>query len=276
MHEAIEDWLASLTDKTAKTVQTQKEILDPLDAVIGKTVLRELEADDLIRGLQAIAKTRASRTVRDTRAALERVITFAQARNLVARNVASFVRSPPGTTPGRPSKEQAKQKADMESARLWQEHGLVFTTYKGTELDAANVRRSLKRICRKAKVGDDWAPRDLGPTFVSIMSESGVAIEEIARLVGHDGGSGVTERVYRKELRPVITTGAEVMDTIMAKRRRTVRRRTSSSGKAEARQHHLRGMRQCFTGPLGRALSGGKLGRELSASSPRRPLHRCR
>ena len=73
--------------------------------MIGKTVLRELEADDVIRyGLQAIAETRSSRTARDTRAALVRVITYAQARNLVGRIVATLVGSPPGKAPRRPSR----------------------------------------------------------------------------------------------------------------------------------------------------------------------------
>lgn len=42
--------------------------------------------------------------MRDTRAALERVITYAQARNLVGRNVAALIKSPPGKASGRPSK----------------------------------------------------------------------------------------------------------------------------------------------------------------------------
>ncbi|HYB16385.1 MAG TPA: hypothetical protein VEF71_13065, partial [Streptosporangiaceae bacterium] len=37
--------------------------------------------------------------------------------------------------------------------------------------------------------------------------------EEIARLVGHSS-TRVTETVYRRELRPVITTGAEVTDEL--------------------------------------------------------------
>jgi hypothetical protein len=45
------------------------------------------------------------------------------------------------------------------------------------------------------------------------MSHQGVAIEEIARLVGH-ATTRTTEIVYRRELRPVITTGAEVMDQL--------------------------------------------------------------
>ena len=45
------------------------------------------------------------------------------------------------------------------------------------------------------------------------MSESGVAVEEIARLAGHSS-SRTTEVIYRHELHPVITTGAAVMDQI--------------------------------------------------------------
>lgn len=38
-------------------------------------------------------------------------------------------------------------------------------------------------------------------------------LEEISRLVGHSG-TAVTEEVYRKQIRPVIQTGAVVMDGI--------------------------------------------------------------
>jgi hypothetical protein len=85
-------------------VRTQREMLTPLLYEIGKIVLRDLEADHVIRALSVIAETRASRTVRDTRASLVRVITYAQARNLVARNVAGLIKAPPGKAPGRPSK----------------------------------------------------------------------------------------------------------------------------------------------------------------------------
>ena len=46
------------------------------------------------------------------------------------------------------------------------------------------------------------------------MSADGVPIEEIARLVGHNRTATI-ELVYRHELRPVTTTGAEVMDRIL-------------------------------------------------------------
>ena len=98
---------------------------------------------------------------------------------------------------------------------LWQDNGLVFTTALGTQLDAADVRRSLRTICRKAGIGKEWTPRELRHTFVSLLSDNGMAIEEISRLMGHSS-SNVTETVYRHQIRPVITIGAEAMDKIFA------------------------------------------------------------
>ena len=43
------------------------------------------------------------------------------------------------------------------------------------------------------------------------LDRAGVTIEEIAHLVGH-GSASVTERVHRKELRPVITRGARAIN----------------------------------------------------------------
>ena len=47
----------------------------------------------------------------------------------------------------------------------------------------------------------------------SLLSHHGVSIEEISRLVGH-ASTRTTEIVHRRELRPVITTGAEIMDQL--------------------------------------------------------------
>ena len=101
----------------------------------------------------------------------------------------------------------------LAAGGLWRDHDLVFTTTVGTELDAANVRRYFRGICKAAGIGDDWTPRELRTSFVSLLSASGVPVEEIARLAGHSS-SRATEVVYRKELRPVLVKGAEVMDQI--------------------------------------------------------------
>ena len=51
-------------------------------------------------------------------------------------------------------------------------------------------------------------------TASSLLSDKGVPLEQIARLVGHTGGSTVTETVYRKQLRPVINDGAVTMNEL--------------------------------------------------------------
>ena len=62
-------------------------------------------------------------------------------------------------------------------------------------------------------------PKELRTSFVSMMSYQGVPVEEIARLAGH-ASSRTTEVIYRRELRPVITTGAEVMDQVFRSKQR--------------------------------------------------------
>jgi site-specific recombinase XerD len=94
--------------------------------------------------------------------------------------------------------------------------GLVFTTALGTKLDQDNIRRDFRRITKEAGLGEDWVPRELRHTFVSILSAGGVPVEEIARMAGRKQTS-TTELVYRRELRPALTAGAEVMDTVFTR-----------------------------------------------------------
>ena len=52
---------------------------------------------------------------------------------------------------------------------------------------------------------------------MSILSASGVLIEDIIDLVGHSSTS-VTETVYRHQIRPALTTGATAMNKILKKK----------------------------------------------------------
>ena len=63
---------------------------------------------------------------------------------------------------------------------------------------------------------DDWTPRELRHSFVSLLPDDGVSLEDIAELCGH-AGTRVTEAVYRHQLRPVLLNGAVVMDRIFAR-----------------------------------------------------------
>lgn len=61
-----------------------------------------------------------------------------------------------------------------------------------------------------------WSPRELRHSFVSLMSDSGVPVEEIARLARHTS-TRTTEIVYRHQLRPVKEKGAQAMDQLFGR-----------------------------------------------------------
>jgi hypothetical protein len=60
----------------------------------------------------------------------------------------------------------------------------VFASETGTPLDAANVGRGFRLIAATALLpAADWTPRELQHSFVSLLSDGGVPIEHISRLV---------------------------------------------------------------------------------------------
>lgn len=70
----------------------------------------------------------------------------------------------------------------------WQENDLAFASAVGTELDAHNVRRAFRKVVKKADlVETKWTPRKLRHSFVSLLSDSGMPIEQISRLTGTTG-----------------------------------------------------------------------------------------
>ncbi|MCR3754511.1 Phage integrase family protein [Lentzea californiensis] len=100
------------------------------------------------------------------------------------------------------------------AGKRWREHGLVFASEVGTPLDSHNVRRAFRRAVKAAGlVAKDWAPREMRHSFVSVLSASGVKLEDIARLVGHSSTT-VTETVYRHQIVPVMQEAATTMDNI--------------------------------------------------------------
>jgi integrase len=109
---------------------------------------------------------------------------------------------------------------DLGAGERWHDQDLVFCTRNGTPLAAGNVRRAFRSITKAAGIGEDWIPRELRHTFVSILSDNDVPIEKIADLVGHRS-TIVTQTVYRHQLRPVIETGATAMNTILKRQKNT-------------------------------------------------------
>ncbi len=101
----------------------------------------------------------------------------------------------------------------LAAGPLWQDHGLVFASAVGTPLDDHNVRRQFRVITEAAGLGKTWVPRELRHTFVSLLSAHGVPVEAIALLAGHNQ-TATTELIYRHQIVPALTRGAEAMDQI--------------------------------------------------------------
>jgi len=95
----------------------------------------------------------------------------------------------------------------------------VFCTSLGGPMDATDVRMEFKRITEKAALGRNWTPRELRHTFVSLLSDSGVPIEQIADAVGHSS-TRTTEVVYRHQLRPVTRTAAVALGPLFESKER--------------------------------------------------------
>jgi integrase len=107
----------------------------------------------------------------------------------------------------------------LRAGESWHDSDLVFCRTDGAGLDCWQVRREFAVITKPAGLGEGWAPRELRHSFVSILSAGDVPLEDISLLVGHVF-TGVTETVYRQEIRPALTRGATAMDEISSKKKR--------------------------------------------------------
>ena len=119
VRQAVDDWLESgLPGRSERTRSIYREALKPLLGHIGLKPLRELTARDVRRGLEALSGKVSTRYLQMARAALVRAFRYAEAHNLVGRNVATLVDNPTGQI-GRPSRSftLAQSLALLEAAR---------------------------------------------------------------------------------------------------------------------------------------------------------------
>jgi integrase len=93
---------------------------------------------------------------------------------------------------------------DAAPAEACQRSALLFTRSDGEPLDRHTALRAFRKVVRAAGLlPGEWVPRELRHSFVSLLSDDGMPLENIARLVGHVD-TMTTETVYRKQIRPVV------------------------------------------------------------------------
>ncbi|MGP4090041.1 site-specific integrase [Streptomyces sp. KR55] len=123
-----------------------------------------------------------------------------------------------------------RQRAACTAAgKEWTEESLVFPTETGELRSALNVRRNFRALLKEAgfENPEEWTTRETRTSFVSLLSDHGIPIEVIARLVGttvaeRPRGSTASSCALssQRELKPW-TTSFEMTTMRWGERRRT-------------------------------------------------------
>jgi integrase len=109
--------------------------------------------------------------------------------------------------------QQAKDRLRLGDG--WTDSGLVFAAEQGGPRWPQDVRKQFGKVCERAGLGAGWHPHETRHTWVSILSDAGVDIEDIADAAGHIT-SAVTRNVYRHQLADRLTKASAAMDSIFS------------------------------------------------------------
>jgi integrase len=111
-------------------------------------------------------------------------------------------------------KEQAADRLRL-GPHYADKHDLVFRDDAGRPMSRQRMNVQFKEALEAAGLGRDWQPRETRHTFVSIASDSGVAIEDIADAAGHVNAN-ITRAVYRHVISDTVTRAPAAMDRALA------------------------------------------------------------
>jgi integrase len=90
--------------------------------------------------------------------------------------------------------------------------GLVLARGDGRPCPRQDAYSQFRAACERAGIGA-FHPHELRHSWVSLLSDAGVDIEQIADAAGHSSSS-VTREVYRHRIAPELSAAATAMDRI--------------------------------------------------------------
>ncbi|HAS12865.1 MAG TPA: site-specific integrase [Acidimicrobiaceae bacterium] len=108
---------------------------------------------------------------------------------------------------------ERRQRDERQNAgERWQDLDLVFPTSVGTPMSPSNLRRDLARITVAAGLGR-WSPNELRHSAASLLSASGVPLEQIADVLGHTDTRMLLKH-YRHPISRTIDAAAAPMERL--------------------------------------------------------------
>ena len=90
-------------------------------------------------------------------------------------------------------------------------HDLVFRDDAGRPMSRQRMNVAFKQVLGAAGLGTDWQPRETRHTFISIGSEHGASIEDLADAAGHVNAN-VTRATYRHQISDTVTRAPAALD----------------------------------------------------------------
>ena len=87
-------------------------------------------------------------------------------------------------------------------------------TRNGTPQATGNIRRSFRRLCKRAGLDGDWTTYELRHSFVSLVSDQLDDLVKVADLVGH--ADTRTTQGYRHPVRPSLPHAIEAWDGLLS------------------------------------------------------------
>jgi integrase len=114
--------------------------------------------------------------------------------------------------------EHRRRQAEMRLAMgpEWIDMGLVFTTGKGTPLEASNVHRDFKKLLKQAGLPHRVRVHDLRHSSASLLLNLGIPLKTIQTILGHSSIK-VTADIYAHLAPQIERDAANALDRTFAK-----------------------------------------------------------